>query len=62
MKQKHNSHKVTRICHHRKLVAEPVSVTTPVDPLPQHPELQEVKIHCDLTAPLSKDEWPDDYR
>lgn len=32
------------------------------DPLKPRPELARVKIQCELTAPLTEEEWPKEYR
>lgn len=55
-------HEVVRICRHGKPVAELVPIVSVRDPLKQNPKLQGVKILCDLTAPLSDDEWPEEFR
>jgi len=32
------------------------------DPLDRHPELQDVKIKGDITAPLPEEDWPESGR
>ena len=54
---------IIRICRHGRPVAELVPVRSKsVDPLTQHSELQGIEILCDITAPLSEDEWPSEFR
>lgn len=53
-------HQVIRICRNGKPIAELVPVSKRIDPLRKNPKLQGVKIACDLTAPLTDDEWPEE--
>ena len=53
---------IIRICRNGKPVAELKPITEVPDPLIVHPKLKRVKFHEDPALPLSKDEWPEEYR
>jgi antitoxin (DNA-binding transcriptional repressor) of toxin-antitoxin stability system len=53
------NHETIRVCRHGKPIADIVpipSMTT--NPLQMHPEVSNIKINYDPTAPLEDDEWP----
>jgi antitoxin (DNA-binding transcriptional repressor) of toxin-antitoxin stability system len=52
------------ICRGRKPVVTlaPIAEREPRDPLIPYPDLACIEIRCDLTAPLSESEWPEDLR
>lgn len=60
-----NGHETVVICRNGRPVAELVphkkrgKLNFPLKP---HPRLGGLKINCDLTAPLSNEEWPEDCR
>ena len=53
---------IIQICRNGKPVAELVPISKVPDPLKMHPKLKKIKIHENPVLPLSKDEWPDEYR
>lgn len=56
-------HEIVRICRNGKPIAQLVPINEPkVDRLKQHSELQGIKILGDITAPLTEDEWPEEFR
>lgn len=57
-----NDREKIKICRSGKPIALLVPLAVPRDPLKQHPKLMGVKIHEDLTAPLDKEDWPEDLR
>jgi len=52
------------ICRGRKpmVTLAPIPAREARDPLLTHPDLACIEIRCDLTAPLSESEWPEDDR
>ena len=52
------------LCRNGRPVAEiiPYRKKKMLFPLKPHPKLGGLKIKCDLTAPLSNEEWPEAYR
>jgi prevent-host-death family protein len=59
-----NENESIMICRNGKPVADlvPHKKSKLKFPLKPHPVLSGMKINCDLTAPLSDDEWPEDCR
>ncbi|CAN5267106.1 hypothetical protein BH10PSE19_BH10PSE19_21570 [soil metagenome] len=57
-------HEKVRICRHGKPIADIVPISQEIiDPLQQYATLtQGAKILGDLTAPLSDDAWPEEWR
>lgn len=53
---------VIQICRNGKPVAELKPISEIPDPLKMHPKLKKIKIHEDPLLPLTKDEWPEEYR
>jgi antitoxin (DNA-binding transcriptional repressor) of toxin-antitoxin stability system len=56
-------HEVVRICRNGVAVADIIPIRPTGDPLKQHKKLQKgVKILCDLTEPLTEEDWPQEHR
>lgn len=55
-------HETVRICRNGKPIADIVPVTQTSDPFTLDSKLSKVKILCDLTQPLTEDEWPEEFR
>lgn len=55
-------HETIRICRNGKPIADIVPIQEIRDPLIQHKKYSKVKILCDLTQPLTDDEWPEDLK
>lgn len=51
-----------RICRNGKPIAELVPIPKARDPLQPHPELSKIVIYEDPTAPLTEEEWPEEFR
>ena len=52
------------ICRGRKpmVILAPIAAREARDPLRVHPDLACIEIKCDLSAPLSESEWPEEAR
>ena len=59
-----NDHKRIVLCRNGKPVAEiiPYKKKRISFPLKPHPKLGCIEIKCDLTKPLSNDEWPENLK
>jgi antitoxin (DNA-binding transcriptional repressor) of toxin-antitoxin stability system len=53
---------IVQICRNGKPIAELKPVIRAFDPLRMHPKLKRVKFIQDILSPLSRDEWPEEYR
>ena len=51
-----------RVCRNGKPIAELRALPTTPDPLAPHPELAALYVADDAFAPLTEDEWPEEYR
>ncbi len=50
-------HKIVRICRNGKPIADIVPIQDTRAPLMQHKKYRKVKTLCNLTQPLTDDEW-----